>query len=155
SVFLYENVLYLAYREDGAITVVKLVDGVWQPVGNRQFTISNAYDPVIYVDRGTPYVVYETAADQAVVMKFEEDEWVQVGNLLSTTSAGHFFMVVKDDIPYVAYIESPTSITGTMRVKQYIADGEHAGEWQSLGDADLFGSVVIDSMTMRQDSDRL
>src|SRR5690606_3958924 len=81
SLYVDSNELYVAYEEDGTLTVRRYVAGQWENRWNG-FTGGNAHYPSLFIDQGVPYVSF---TDQwgnygATVAKIESGNWNVQGN---------------------------------------------------------------------------
>jgi len=160
-----EGVPYVAYRDNGAITVMRYEDDVWTPVGNRQFTVSNAFDPVAAVDQGVLYAAFADAGfgNRAVVMKFADGHWVDVGvQPVSSGKASRLSLAMHEGTPYLAYVDkgegpAASTLTGTLQIKRLSMDGDDAGEWESAGEPGIAQEqdIIAETMFARLDRDIL
>jgi uncharacterized repeat protein (TIGR02543 family) len=87
SMYATEDALYVAYRDDGDITVQRFDGTEWDVLEKRQLLDANGHDPVLVVDQGVPYLA---VIDQCPfgcfygvsVLKYDEsaDQWQFLGN---------------------------------------------------------------------------
>ncbi|MCW5211506.1 hypothetical protein VU04_01175 [Desulfobulbus sp. TB] len=148
------NTPYVAYIDDAyedRLSVMKF-DGIdWVQVGEFGFTSDGIglYPRLAVGSDGMPYVAYpEHGADndRLSVMRFDGNEWIQVGPAGFTSSAKHFgFALDSSNIPHVAYTNSlnPYNAASVMKF-----DGN---EWAQIGTAGFtpgmadFPYLAIDS----------
>jgi uncharacterized repeat protein (TIGR02543 family) len=154
SLHLDGDTVYAAYREDGETTVLKWEEDAWVPVGERKFSVGNGYEPEIVVDGQVPYVAYSAQDGSALVVKFDGENWVMVGDALSTEDPHHFSMAVHEGIPYVAYVEGRDEgnswYHGALKVKMLDSDGE----WTAMAGLPPLSNVRSDTVMLRFDGDR-
>ena len=128
------GVPYAAFSDSsagGKLSVMTLTGTKWTNVGTPGFTASSVYQYILYVDNGTPYVVFSaystTGSGQTLnVMKFDGSKWISVGNanFAAVNSYSTLSIVVSSGVPYVAFVDS----TSNLHVQSLVG-----GIWTDVG----------------------
>jgi uncharacterized repeat protein (TIGR02543 family) len=121
------------------IGVHALDDGEWVPYGNySSLGTLNAYAPKLFFHNHTPYIVYDYSR-QLMVRRYENGEWVQVGESISKNAATMQIetAVDEDGTIYIAYWEK---IEGKdiVQVKKLAEDGLGNVQWVDVGNPSDF-----------------
>lgn len=116
--------------------VVKKFDGSsWQEVGTTNFSTQNInfYEtlvPIAFDSQNNAYIVYkDVTTNTLLVKKFDGTTWTLLGNGSSSFAGSDGTIAVKDDIPYVGYLD-PQVFNGKGTIKKY-----ENGNWVSVGPA--------------------
>jgi len=87
SMYATAEYLYVAYRDDGDVTVRRYDGNSWEVLGQRHLLGINGHDPVLVVDQGVPYlaVIDQCIADCSYgisVLRYDENagEWQFLGD---------------------------------------------------------------------------
>lgn len=151
------NTPYVIFQ-DGAYgyapTVMKFTAGSWQIVGSPGFAPDGPhynqavdYSDIAIDKNGTPYIAYANSfsGNKAVVMKFDGNNWVTVGNNGISDGAAYFLSLVIDSagVPYIAYQDRAHDEKAT--VMRY-----NGSSWSPVGNAAFspdsvqYTSIAID-----------
>ena len=155
SVDATEDYLYVAYRDDGDITVRRFDGSAWEVLGERKILEINGYDPILVVDQGVPYLA---VIDQCVsgcyngvsVLRYNEDdgEWQFLGDRGFTgDEVLRFDFAVVNGKPRVISLFDNEPI-----IDIWEWDGAN---WKVLGELDLSGAPGWDSKLIDVDLDRV
>ena len=89
------------------------IDYVWKYVGNAQFAPCYGSPSLVFSPSGEPFVAFEGGlTNQAIVMKFDGSNWVNVGLPNFTPNAADDISLAIDPLngqPYVAYMDWASS----------------------------------------------
>jgi len=83
---------------------VEFTNRAWSLVGNEGFTNNSDADHVLKIaSDGTPYIAAALSFDSLVVFRFNGDDWVKVGEALSTATYTIDMEFDSEDVPWVVY----------------------------------------------------
>ncbi len=146
------DVAYVAYTTDSSseegsykISVVKLMDGTWQYVGEPRFSNACAQDDrsdfimntkmSLSVYNGTPYVSYVTESNNKIeIYRYDGSSWNALDSIvLSDSTNSECSLYVYQGTPYLAYsVFISTSTEGTIYIQKYDTATGSLG-WNSVG----------------------
>ncbi|MEK0314780.1 S-layer homology domain-containing protein [Cohnella sp. 56] len=131
-----QNALYMVFNNTGngnQVEVDKLVNGVWEHVGNANISTANGYyQNLVFDSLNRPYIAFTDfgQSTKTRVLTLDNGTWKNVGSSLpwnnSTTSAS--LGIAPDDSLYVAFVDASDS----NKVKVYKYSG---GAWSMVGSA--------------------
>ncbi|MBD2872054.1 InlB B-repeat-containing protein [Paenibacillus arenilitoris] len=110
----------------------------WEYVGGAGLTENNVNDMSLFVDGGTPYVVYydDAAGSRGFVKKYNGSGWETVGGgPFSDTWVNNVSLYVHEGTPYVAYADG--AVLSKATVKRF-----NGSTWETVGSAGFSPSSV-------------
>ncbi len=104
----HNSIPYIAYTNNGKVTVKKLDGSSWIFVGSSQISVDNAKYLKLQIDNNNvPYVVYSNPeySGRITVRKFDGTSWVIVGSELFSAGSAIYTDIKFDtnNVVYVAY----------------------------------------------------
>lgn len=95
---------------------VEFTNRAWVLVGNEGFTNNSDNDHVLKIaSDGTPYIAAALLYDSLVVFRFNGDDWVRVGESLSTTTYSLDMEIDSEDLPWVVYRDNLADVGTTVK----------------------------------------
>ncbi len=134
---------FLNHYDDNRATVMRYDGHSWEPVGEKGFSPKDLTNFSFYLDGGIPYVAFREPGEpahmgKASVMKYDGEEWVNVGEPEFTEgfsgSTAYYMLDVCDGTPYLSFT-SP--LPGPISVMNYVD-----GEWDFVGEKAFSGRAA-------------
>jgi hypothetical protein len=109
SLFVYDEEPFVAFSDEynsGKGILKRFSNGLWQIVGNAEFSSDRIIETSLYIDNGIPYVAY-ISNWKITVMKCYQGKWITVGKPnFSSAYVMDINWSVNNGVPYVAYNDS-------------------------------------------------
>src|SRR5690606_29825585 len=145
AITAHNGAVLQATRLAGLATMgVSAFDGEdWVPYGNYPVSGLNGSSPDVIIYENTPYMIYENSK-QMVVRKYEEGQWVQVGDAIPLNYALQAQITVDEHgTIYIAYLNNVPEDKNIVNVKKLVDDGNGNEQWLDVGNLSYFADKPV------------